>query len=106
MFPFVIDGSILFFERPAAVQVGDIVLTEAGGRWLAHRVVCTGHGTITTWGDFNRQPDPAVASDRVLGRCVQVRRKGTDISLDLPCVRVTGWLLAKALPLLKALLPP
>jgi len=103
MFPFIPDGSILFFEPADSVRPGDIVLSRDRDRWLAHRVVRLDAGTVTTWGDWNRFPDPPVPFECILGRCVQIRRKGVDIHLDLPCVRATGRLAALVLPILKSL---
>ncbi len=104
MFPLVPDGSILFFEPDGPIAVGDVILTQDGDRQLAHRVVLLHGDTVTTWGDWNRVPDPPVARTRIVGRCVQVRRKGIDISMDLPCVRVVGRLLARLLPAAKSIL--
>ncbi|MBM4353253.1 MAG: hypothetical protein FJ109_05560 [Deltaproteobacteria bacterium] len=102
MFPFLPDGSLLFFEAPLALHVGDIVLTEEDGRWLAHRVIGLEANHVITCGDWNRTSDPPVPRDRVLGRCTQIRRKGVDIHLDLLCVRLFSRLLAAILTTAKS----
>lgn len=104
MFPFVPDGTLMLFEPSSCVRVGDVILAASGDRWLAHRVVQVDGDGIITWGDWNREADPAWRHEEVLGRCSVMLRKGTPVSMHWPLMRFLNLGLARTLPPLKRLL--
>ena len=103
MHPFFPDGTVLFFEARGTVRVGDVVLVENDGRLLAHRVTSLWPGVVETWGDWNREPDPVCPLEQVSGRCVLAVRKGSTLPLESPVFELFGRMLARSLPVVKAL---
>jgi len=80
MRPAIEPGDVLDVENAAAdrIQVGDIILYDAGGRLLAHRVVTkiVDRETVrlVPRGDSHWWADPSIDASKVLGRVVGISR--------------------------------
>jgi signal peptidase I len=88
MRPFILDGDILEVAPKAGGQLrpGDVLLVAAcEGKWLAHRVVKTGHRdgqpAFLIKGDACPSPDGWFGSEQVLGRVVAVDHGSKRIEL-------------------------
>jgi len=88
-----------------APAVGAIVLLDAGGMPLLHRVVAKSGDTITTRGDSRRTSDQPRRVTDVVGRAVIVRRGGTPICLVptlafgiAPLFRALAWWVRVRIP--------
>ncbi len=60
-------------------RAGDVVLFLRHRRLFAHRVISRSHDRIVTQGDCIAEPDPAIGSSELLGKVVQVTRRGNPI---------------------------
>jgi hypothetical protein len=79
MLPSVFPGDTLVIEKSESCDVteGDIVLFSRDRRLFAHRVIATpSEADIVTQGDSMPTPDPAVRSEEMLGKVVQISRNG------------------------------
>jgi signal peptidase I len=80
MLPAIEPGDLLEVEYadPERIHVGDIILYDAGGRLLAHRVVTkiVDRETVrlVARGDSHWWADPSIDASRVLGRVVGISR--------------------------------
>ena len=80
MLPAIEPGDLLDVEysAPDRVQVGDIILYDAGGRLLAHRVVTkiVDRETVrlVARGDSHWWADPSIDASKVIGRVVGISR--------------------------------
>lgn len=80
MLPSVEPGDVLRIEHATAdrIQPGDVILYDAGGRLIAHRVVRSavdnGVTHLITRGDSHWWTDPPIASAQLLGRVIGIRR--------------------------------
>lgn len=52
----------------ASVRPGDVVLVDAGGRLVCHRLVYADRGRVVTRGDDGCENDPPLPADAVIGR--------------------------------------
>ncbi len=72
MWPTLKKGDLVFLkgvDRPEDLAVGDIIGFELDdGGFAIHRVVSIEADRITTKGDANREADPVMSFDRVIGR--------------------------------------
>jgi len=79
---------------------GDVLIFQAGGRLVAHRVLRWWAGadglTVLTKGDNAPYPDPPVAEGEIVGRAVAIRKADREIRLDTRRERVWGWLIASS----------
>lgn len=79
MQPFLEHGrdSVILSPLRGELRRGQIVLyVDAAGRYVLHRVIRIGDGSITPCGDGNMRPDPPVSPESVRGVVREVRRKG------------------------------
>jgi hypothetical protein len=80
MLPAIEPGDVLEVEyaAPDRIQVGDIILYDAGGRLLAHRVVTkiVDRETVrlVARGDSHWWADPSIDASKVAGRVVGISR--------------------------------
>jgi hypothetical protein len=80
MLPAIAPGDILDIEyaAPERIQVGDIILYDAGGRLLAHRVVTKivdrEAVRLVARGDSHWWADPSIDASKVIGRVVGIAR--------------------------------
>lgn len=75
------------------VRVGDIVLINTphrGAGVLLHRLYKMKDGNIITVGDNMKSLDPAVYSDKLLGRAVSISGPGKNIDCDSSWRRLQG----------------
>ena len=96
-------GDILEVHRQNAADIcpGEVVLFERDGRLLAHRVVekiggpeCT---LLITRGDRQRQPEPPVLPQKLLGRVTAIVRGGRRIEpRQTRWGRVASWVLSRS----------
>jgi hypothetical protein len=107
MRPFIRDGDILGIQPAAAadVRVGDVVFFQAQhGNVLAHRLVRRAthmDGTILliARGDATSRCDAPVRPEQLLGKVVNIERRGERIELDRGVMSLLGPLWAR-LPLI------
>jgi hypothetical protein len=86
MFPTLLESDCVLLEPAARVNVGDIVLVDAAGSPLLHRIVRMHGDDITTRGDARMTPDATVGRSDVLARAVRARRGDLEWSLQ-----PSGW---------------
>lgn len=76
MWPTLKKGDLVFLkgvDKPEDLEVGDIIGFELDdGGFAIHRVVRVDGDRITTKGDANRDEDPAIDFDRVIGRMPKI----------------------------------
>jgi signal peptidase I len=76
MWPTLKKGDLVFLkgvDKPEDLEVGDIIGFELDdGGFAIHRVVRVDGDRITTKGDANRDEDPAIDFDRVIGRVPKI----------------------------------
>lgn len=102
MAPFLRGGEVAVIEAVSfdRLRIGDIVFYRADDNGLVlHRLVLKwrrpdGTGMIRTRGDGLRACDPAVVSERILGRVVLVEDGTGPKSLDTTWMKVLGYLRA------------
>ncbi len=108
MQPFIRNGDILEVASIAGTnaRLGDVLLVEAGGRLLAHRVVKTKWKGRQQWisikGDACSSPDGWFSAGCILGRVTAVERAGQRSDLMARGQRVKSWLWAACTPLAPA----
>jgi signal peptidase len=123
MLPAVWPGDVLTIRRQGLEEIrpGDLVLSRREGRFVAHRVVQCGSGTLPlsvtgygqpatgyrpesgcaaslliTRGDRLRTPDPPVAAGDLLGRVVWIERGGRRVDPRLTWSgRLSAWVLCR-----------
>jgi hypothetical protein len=79
MSPALRDGDelrVVAFSDADPARAGEIVLTRRGPRLVTHRLVSIGDGLVTTRPDMGNGDDPPIAVEALLGRVVEVRRRG------------------------------
>jgi signal peptidase I len=87
MYPTIRDGEMITVVAISADEVnrGDILLCRHGRRLLAHRVVAltrsAGRGIFELRGDAKASSDSIVGAGEVVGKVIDVYRKGRRISL-------------------------
>jgi signal peptidase I len=89
MWPTILPGDLVDVEPVSAgeIQLGDVVIWERGGGFIAHRVVDrvgdNGDAWLVTKGDNSASADRLLASESVLGRVASTSRPG-DLTLGRP----------------------
>jgi hypothetical protein len=81
MLPAIWPGDVLLIHHcnPEVAGVGDIVLFTRHSRLFAHRVVSRSGDGLVTQGDGMAAADPFVSASELLGRVVQVWRRGKSV---------------------------
>ena len=85
MQPFLMHGrdSVVVSPVTAAVRRGDVVLLrDASGRYLLHRVLRLRGEALITCGDGNMRPDRSETPGMIVGVVTHARRKGRMIGPD------------------------
>jgi Peptidase S24-like len=89
---------VLIAGLSRAPRHGDVVLVDAAGSPLLHRIVSRHAGSVVTKGDGRRTNDPPHPISAVVARALVVRRDGTAICLAptlafgvMPLVRAAAW---------------
>jgi hypothetical protein len=102
MRPWLFEGDRIWVGGlDAPLRPGNLVLTRAGDTLLVHRVVqLWGDGRVLTQGDLHSRPDPVWAPADVLGRVVQVERRGARLDLAATWAGRLGLWLARPLRLM------
>jgi hypothetical protein len=81
MWPTLLENDHVLLEPAIRLTLGDIVLADADGFPLLHRVVRMDRGLVTTRGDARMTADATIPRDAVIGRAVRVRRGQLEWSL-------------------------
>ncbi len=101
MVPVFLPGDLLLVRRaePAEVQIGDIVVVQSHGAWLAHRLVAkrsvTGGSLFVTKGDWSPAMDAPWPEQKLAGIVASSRRKDREFSWSAPRMRPLNRLLAR-----------
>jgi signal peptidase I len=84
MLPSIWPGDVLVVEqvRNDRILSGDVVLFDAGRRFVAHRVIARDRSTIRTQGDSVPKPDRPLSSDELLGKVAFILRNGKCVLLS------------------------
>ena len=82
MAPMIRDGTVLHVVPLDRWRVGDVLLGERSGTWIAHRLVSMSDAAVVLRGDAMAQPDPPLPRTSVLGRVARVEIGGFRISVD------------------------
>ena len=99
MDPFLYDGDmVLVTPDKAHLQRGDIVVYQASGLLITHRVLhikhCDKNGaTYKTKGDNSVLPDPPIKSGAIIGKVVAIRRNNREMRLDNRLWQITNHLI-------------
>lgn len=85
MEPTIPVGSMILIEkRNTDVEIGDIVVVQAGGASVAHRIIrTTGNGYVTK-GDNNTDEDPGIVTDEMIMGTVRLWIPGAGYIIRLP----------------------
>lgn len=101
MFPTLAPGDQVIVRRMCAqdLRLGDMVLIQAGGMWLAHRLigqrVVNGNTLFITKGDNCVQHDPPWQAAQLVGIVAAVQHNGREVSLVSRRARNVGAILAR-----------
>lgn len=101
MFPTLSPGDQVIVRRVHAddMRLGEIVLLQAGGVWLAHRLIgrhsANGSPLLITKGDNCVQPDLPWQAAQLSGIVTAVQYNGREVSLVSPRARLISTLLAR-----------
>lgn len=77
----------------------DIVLFNAGGKYMLHRIVEIDDTTVVTAGDHNSFKDRRITKDEVIGVLTAILRDGKEIDVNDPKLRIYGHLVTDLFPL-------
>jgi hypothetical protein len=86
MYPTLLESDQVLLEATADVAIGDIVLLDASGTPLLHRIVRMDGDLITTRGDARLTADATRRRCDVIARAMRARRGESEWSLEL-----SGW---------------
>ena len=100
---------VLLAGLRGAPRRGQVVLLDAGGSPLLHRIVSRDSGSVVTRGDSRRTSDRPHPTSSIVAQALVVRRSGTTICLAptlafglMPLVRAGAWWLRVRLPKLRS----
>ncbi len=100
MYPSIRDRDILIVRpvHPSELRIGEVVFYTTASKAVAHRLISARRGaagrTFLLQGDRSVRPDPPIRGDQILGRVVEVSRKGRKIQLETSERRFSGLLWA------------
>ena len=109
MRPFLYDSDlVLVTPEKAHLQRGDIVVYQASGLLITHRVLHIKHsdkkGIIyMTKGDNSILPDPPIKSGVIIGKVVAIRRNNREMRLDNRGWQITNHLIGSLMSALVTL---
>jgi hypothetical protein len=96
---------VLIVACPSVPARGAVVLMDAGGVPLLHRIVSHRGGSVITRGDNRSVADQPRPATSIVGRALVVRRDGTAVCLAptlafgvAPLLRAVAWWLRMRLP--------
>lgn len=92
MAPTLLPGDVIWVEPVAAAELapGDLVLARRAGDMVTHRLISSGESGWVLKGDACGFPDPPLPAESLVGRAVQLERKGQRVRLDSAEVRTAG----------------
>lgn len=91
---------VLVIHKPEReLRKYDIVLFNAGGKYVLHRIVEIDETTAVTAGDHNAFKDRRIRKDDVFGILTSVVRDGKELDINDPKLRIYGHLVTDLFPL-------